>query len=296
MKTSLHRYLLLALGIAACNHPDNDLFSASATPSDSGSSGGNAASQSGSGSVAESGTGATLALTGGSAASEAGTGGGAQPSGGNSAVSAAGEPSTPADPTGMAGTNDGAAGSAEPPTQPEPVCGNGLIEAGEQCDDAGHAGQDGCDDKCQVVCSQHGAGTLESADHHCYAGYDQAAFDGAQQACEQRGAHLVTITSADENKIARMLVNNSKWIGGLEDVSATSQGTGAYGWLTGEAFDYANWAPKEPNRMAYRCEGGSFNAQCYEHCIAMMGDGTWADHRCDMTDGYVCEWEPPSAP
>ena len=37
--------------------------------------------------------------------------------------------------------------------------------------------------------------------------------------------------------------------------------------------------------------GGSLN----EHCVSLMGDGTWTDHRCDEPDGYVCEWDPPSA-
>jgi cysteine-rich repeat protein len=237
-----------------------------------------------------------LSSIGGSTAEQAGTGGTAQPSGGSSATGNAGEPGTPGDPRGMAGATDGAAGSGEPPIEPDPVCGNGVIEGDEQCDDAGHEGQDGCDSNCKVVCSQHGAGTLESPDHHCYNGYDTAPFTGAQQACAQRGAHLATIASAEENAIARKLVNNSKWIGGLEDVAATSQGSGDYAWLTQEPFEYTNWAQGEPNRMEYHCEGGSFNAHCYEHCITLMGDGTWVDHRCDMSDGYVCEWDPPSAP
>jgi hypothetical protein len=140
------------------------------------------------------------------------------------------------------------------------------------------------------VCSQHGPGALESDDHHCYVGYNQAAFAGAQQDCVRRGAHLATISSAAENKLARALVSNSKWLGGDEDVPATSPGTGNYAWLTGEAFTFTAWGPQEPNRAASRCAGTT--ALCYEHCIVMLGDGTWADHRCDIVDGYICEWEP----
>ncbi len=296
VKTRLLLCVLPALALAACTHTDSDLFSSSGTSGASSSNGGSAATASNGGSQAQAGTGTTSA-SGGSMpdqADKAGSGGGAQASGGT--AGSAGEPAISGDPTGMAGATDGAAGSGDPPVQPDPVCGNGVIEGDEQCDDAKHAGQDGCDDNCKVVCSQHGVGTLESPDHHCYSGYDSAPFDGAQQACQQRGAHLATIASAEENAIARKLVNNSKWIGGLEDVDAMMPGTGEYAWLTQEPFDYTNWAPKEPNRMAYHCEGGSFNSQCYEHCISLLGDGTWADRRCDMADGYVCEWDPPSAP
>ncbi|MEO7036480.1 MAG: lectin-like protein [Polyangiaceae bacterium] len=187
---------------------------------------------------------------------------------------------------GSPGAGTGAAGRAEPPPA---VCGNGIIEAGEQCDDAGHAGN-GCDASCKVVCSQHGQGSVESADYHCYAGYNQADFTGSQQDCVKRGAHLATISSAAENKLLRPLVSNSKWLGGNEDVAAALPCNGAYAWLTGEAFDFINWAPHEPNPGQAHCEGS--NTTCYAHCIVMLGDGTWAAQRCDIVDGYVCEWEP----
>lgn len=296
MKTRLYLCVLPALAIAACTHTDSDLFSSSGTPNPPANSGGTVSNETSGGSLAlQGGTGATPS-NGGTSTDAAGKGGSAPASGGTSATGNAGEPATPGDSTGMAGASDGAAGSGEPPAKPDPVCGNGVIEGDEQCDDAGKQGQDGCDANCKVVCSQHGPGTLESPDHHCYNGYDAAAYEGAIQACEQRGAHLATIASAEENAIARKLVNNSKWIGGYEDVAANVQGTGDYAWITQEPFDYTNWGPKEPNRLTYHCEGGGFNANCYEHCIALMGDGTWADHRCDMSDGYVCEWDPPSAP
>src|SRR5262249_10386489 len=142
-----------------------------------------------------------------------------------------------------------------------------------------------------VVCSDFGAGTLESEDHHCYHGYDELAFAAAQQDCVKRGAHLATIASAAENKLARMLINNSKWLGGYEDVPPTSEGSGQYEWITGEPFTFTNWAAQEPNRMQVHCVG-NFNDRCYEHCIAILGDGTWADRLCDNVDGYVCEWDP----
>jgi cysteine-rich repeat protein len=170
------------------------------------------------------------------------------------------------------------------------VCGNGKLEVGEECDDGGHAGKDGCSADCKVTCADFGAGHVESDDHHCYIGYDQADFAGSEAACSMRGAHLATISSEGENKLVHGLVHNSKWLGGMEDVPSTTMGSGAYAWITGEPFTFTNWAPKEPNQAKARCSTSI--GTCYEHCLSMLGDGTWADERCDMVDGYVCEWEP----
>jgi cysteine-rich repeat protein len=280
--------LLLAV---ACNRPDNELFG----PGSPAAPGGSDGDVGGKTSVATAGTASDTAGTG--ATSVGGTTlneptGGTAPAAGGSNYDVGGSGgANPPDP--MAGAPDGVAGSGDPPKpDPEAVCGNGVIETGEECDDAGHAGQDGCDDNCKVVCSQHGQGTLESEDHHCYNGYDQATFTGSQQACLQRGAHLASIGSEAENKLARTLVNGSKWIGGHEDVAANLAGSGTYVWLTDEPFTYTNWANGEPNQLEYHCASGPYT-RCYEHCISLLGDGTWTDHRCDQPDGYVCEWEPP---
>ncbi|HEY1533589.1 MAG TPA: hypothetical protein VGF76_06210, partial [Polyangiaceae bacterium] len=87
--------------------------------------------------------------------------------------------------------------------------------------------------------------------------------------------------------------DNSKWLGGYENVPLTSAGTSNYVWLDSEPFSFNNWAPQQPDAAGTHCGGGGgANALCYEHCISMLGDGTWANHRCDMVDGYICEWEP----
>jgi len=309
MKAYVRCATLAFLCLAGCSQPNNDLFAADGGPSTPLVVGGSTSGTSAAGSSsADSGAGASSNAdkmnTGGSAgmqpmpvagaSSTAGmpptAGGGAADQGGGSGGGGSGGAANPPDPGGAAGTADG--GSSNPDPMPMvPVCGNGILEQGEQCDDAGHTGQDGCDANCKVVCSEHAQGALESEDHHCYFGYDQFDFAAAQADCAKRGAHLATIASATENKLVLKFINNSKWIGGLEDVASTQPGTGAYAWITGEPFSYTNWAPQEPNRLDTHC-GGSFNQHCYEHCVAILGDGSWADHRCDMPDGYVCEWEP----
>jgi len=280
MKANVRLSALAWLLAVACNRPDSELFGSSSLPPVEGDGGAQATG----GSALSGGT----ANNGGTASNTPAEGGSMPAAGGASDNPTAGSANVPDD-QGTAGAMDAAGGSGEPPKTPEPLCGNGILEAGEQCDDAGHAGPDGCD-ACKVVCANFGAGTAESEDHHCYNGYDQADFAGAVADCVKRGAHLATISSAAENKVARTFVNNSKWLGGHEDVSASAQGTGTYSWITAEPFTYTNWGEREPNQAKVRCSG--FEQTCYEHCVSMKGDGTWADQSCAMADGYVCEWEP----
>jgi cysteine-rich repeat protein len=214
----------------------------------------------------------------------AGTAGTAEPAGDGGAAT---------DPMGMAGADTGAGGAVDVPV--DPVCGNGKLEGDEECDDGGGAGKDGCTAECRVLCSDFGPGTVESEEHHCYNGYDEADFEDAVQDCLDRGGHLVTISSEPENDIVQSFVATSKFIGGFEDVDVMSEAAGTYEWVTGEPLTYQNWdeGSDQPDREGARCSNsGPINQRCYEHCAAMQGDGTWMDQRCDLEDGYVCEWEP----
>ncbi|RYZ05143.1 MAG: hypothetical protein EOO73_21305 [Myxococcales bacterium] len=281
-------YGAIALCVFACNRPDSALFSED-VPENSGGNGASGGKSPAGGSKASGGAEAS-----GGTSAQGGTA--AQPSGGMQAggtTTGGTEPGngSAGEPTEMpGGAGEGAGGMETPPDPPAPVCGNGIIEANEECDDADHAGMDGCQ-KCQVMCAHFGAGTVESEDHHCYRGYDQATFEGAVAACEERGAHLVTITSAAENAVVRELVNSSKFIGGREQLDPMEEGEGDYTWVTGEALSYTNWAQGEPDLDNYACSGWN-NQRCYEHCLIMNGQGAWEDHRCDQPDGYACEWEP----
>jgi cysteine-rich repeat protein len=276
-------YGALALGVSACNLPDTALFGPDApeiTPG-VGANGGTLPPSGGTGASGGSG-----AQGGNAAQPSGGTDAGGTPSGGTDPGNgSAGEP-----PGAPGAAGEGGAGPALPPEPPVPQCGNGVIETGEECDDAGQAGMDGCE-QCQVICSHFGAGTVESDDHHCYAGYDEAAFEAAVAACEERGAHLVTIASAAENELVRQLVDNSKFIGAWEDVGPMEKGTGTYSWITGERLDYTNWSQNEPDRDEVLCSDWGLQ-RCYEHCVTMDGQGRWEDSSCERSDGYVCEWEP----
>lgn len=307
MKARLRRFLPLSVVVfASCSSPESALFSdnfSDGPPAAAGSSGATApvagssaqsaagASQAGSGSHGgASSDGGGNAGTSSAGSSNGGGGGLVLPgTGGSAAGSVASEEprgGSSSIPDGTAGANDAGGGSIEPAP---PVCGNGKLEADEQCDDAGHAGPDGCNSACKVVCSDFGEGAKASSDHHCYKGFDSASFEGAELDCVARGGHLATISSAAENELARSFVKNSKWIGGFEDVGATSEGAGDYEWLTGEPFSFENWDQGEPDRANFFCGGGTV---CHEHCVTLLGDGAWIDNRCDLVDGYVCEWDP----
>jgi cysteine-rich repeat protein len=284
MRANVRLSALALLWVVACNRPDSALFDNDGSlpiESASGAGGGQTAGgPSLSGGVANNaGTSSTTPLEPAGAA-------------GSSGNPTAGSGNVPVD-HGTAGAMDAAGGSAEPAQPTVPVCGNGLLEVGEQCDDAGHLGEDGCDEACKVACADFGTDAAESEDHHCYAGFDEADFEAAIEACKKRGAHLATVSSAAENKVVRTLVNNSKWLGGREDVSANAPGTDSYGWITGEPFTYTNWGEREPNHAKVRCSG--YEQNCYAHCVAITGEGTWVNQSCAVADGYVCEWEPAGA-
>ena len=91
--------------------------------------------------------------------------------------------------------------------------------------------------------------------------------------------HLATITTASENTFVNNLIpdNYRAWLG-LTDEAVE----GEYKWVTGEAFDYSNWASGQPD-----------NADDNEHYVELGGDGTWNDlpHN-RYINGYVIEYNP----
>jgi cysteine-rich repeat protein len=288
MNLRLCQHLVPWLLLACNSHPDSVLFSDDEPMPAETNYGGTKSVVAGGGSPsktppAASGTGPA----GGTMAAGGVTSGGATPVGG--ATSEAGTAGVD-DPAATAG-----AGAAPGTTPDPPVCGNGKLEAGEECDDAKQAGKDGCNAACKVVCADFGEGVEASADHHCYAGFDEATFEGAQAACEKLGAHLVTIGSAAENDLVSGFVSTSKFIGAFEDVELMSEAMAEYAWVTGEALSYENWDSQQPDRAGERCKAYDNDSRCFEHCAFMQRDGTWADQRCDLSDGYVCEWEPAGA-
>lgn len=80
-------------------------------------------------------------------------------------------------------------------------------------------------------------------------------WNDASLSATNRGGHLATITSSDENTFVFNLASQSTnswyggygpWLGGLQATGSSEPG-GGWGWITGEPFTYQNWAPNQPN-------------------------------------------------
>ncbi len=108
--------------------------------------------------------------------------------------------------------------------------------------------------------------------------------------------HLATITSALENNhcLATVLASapycDAYWIGGFQDTNAPdySEPSGGWRWTTGEAWDYTNWAPGEPNNTS----PGTEEYLCmYPGCHP--DSGSWNDEYDLSLPGYVVEYDTP---
>ena len=99
----------------------------------------------------------------------------------------------------------------------------------------------------------------------------------AKYFCEEKGGHLATITSAEENNIIHQLIQssgNNFLIGGTDKDSE-----GEWKWITGEPFNYTNWNETQSDNYED------------EDYLMMYSNGKWND--CHETlKGFICEYEP----
>lgn len=118
----------------------------------------------------------------------------------------------------------------------------------------------------------------------------------AEKYCEELGGHLVTITSSEEQEFVTGLLVEDKefyWIG-----SRQSEVTGQWFWVTGEDFNYENWAPGQPDN------DGRSESESREDYAGITGRNTyyagiyeWNDFCNDggnsglWDNGFICEWD-----
>ncbi len=159
------------------------------------------------------------------------------------------------------------------------LCGNGVVDPGEECDDGNSALNDGCSN-CKVDC-ELGA-MKDPVNHHCYHLFVMATQAApAEMFCELWGGqsglgHLVSISDASEETFVSGLGlgTNTPWMGGGDSVVAPS----VYTWYDGTTFQYTDWALGKPDHAGT------------ETCLYMHADGTWDDHDCAATlPGFICE-------
>jgi hypothetical protein len=168
-----------------------------------------------------------------------------------------------------------------------PYCGNGKLDAGEECDNGPGNGGLRCTSKCKVQCDT----IEEKLGTHCYVDSDlyfnNKTYDQAAAFCASvPNGHLVTISSKAE---LDFIYNNvmpgtfdaydtaARWIG-LNDMATE----GAFVWINGEPVTYTNWNGGEPNNS-------SGNEDCGE---MSWSNGSWNDNNCSKTHTFICEVEP----
>ena len=129
----------------------------------------------------------------------------------------------------------------------------------------------------------------------------------AKSACEQMNGHLVTITSADEQKFIVSLIEDygtkyNFWLGGTDEGHE-----GTFTWITGEPWGYANWRKDQPNNKDSSSDGDQNYLQL---CCVSKADtgryGKWWDmsnsglsvgyeshpyYKSPDYSGYICEWD-----
>lgn len=87
-------------------------------------------------------------------------------------------------------------------------------------------------------------GAIKHGGHHYAISPMQLSWDAAKTCCESVGGHLVTLTNLKEQDwlLKTFPHHNNTWIGGLR-----GQATNQWMWVTGEKWNYADWATGEPS-------------------------------------------------
>lgn len=128
-------------------------------------------------------------------------------------------------------------------------------------------------DRANAYLCKRSAFSIRAETHHAYLPlYAELSWQAANTACENRGAHLVTIDDAAEQAFVARLAPGEFWIGARDD-----ELDGAFTWTTGEPASYSAFAPGEPDHDA--------GAQC----LLMGVDEGWHDRPCAEKNAYVCE-------
>ncbi|MBT9558769.1 MAG: hypothetical protein IV100_22245 [Myxococcales bacterium] len=152
---------------------------------------------------------------------------------------------------------------------------SGCSNVAVDCDDGDLCTADACENEMRCP-----AGT--ASDGSCYEVVAEPSnWVDAAESCDNRGGHLVSITSSVENATVLELAQarcpgNEVYIG-LSDLLKE----GSFTWASGEALAYTHWATYPDD------------FQGKEDVVNMASTGFWNDAGWTETRPcYVCEWEP----
>jgi cysteine-rich repeat protein len=157
------------------------------------------------------------------------------------------------------------------------ICGNGRVEAGEQCDDGNRRNGDGCSDACRWEdgeralpegCEEVAARQRSTA--ICSQPRNRA--DAAAH-CDSAEMTLVTIDDAADNRILFDASNRtSPWIGLSDQIEED-----VWAW-DARSSNFTNWNRGEPNDWGRG-----------EDCVQMTTSGRWNDASCSSLLVFFCE-------
>ena len=140
----------------------------------------------------------------------------------------------------------------------------------------------------------------------------QRTFERAQKFAQRCGGHLITITSAAENRVLKKLLSEDErfflfgytpkvtwasgpWIGLKQDPGGREP-YGGWRWVTGERVTYRNWRKGEPNEYRENSDYGHLNITIkgkHDFSKLMKRDvTTWADEQTFHSAlGFIMEIE-----
>jgi hypothetical protein len=255
--------------------------------------------------VSAGGSGAGSQASGGSGNGDAGRGNAGGATGG--ANGEAGRSAGGVGSTGAGGLATGGAGSGGDSSAGGSGSGTAGGEAGTGTE--GGAGGEGP----TVDCTLRGE-DARGFDGHCYVfEATKLTFAEAVAACQDREAHLVTISS-EGRSLSQFLAENTfvwqladatpVWIAATDGKGPHQDGDGTFStWLTDEEMLFDNWSSGQPNNASSACQENDpcscNDGACYEHCgflWATAGNQLdavpgWNDRLCEHRIGYVCEWD-----
>lgn len=124
--------------------------------------------------------------------------------------------------------------------------------------------------------------------HHYYSFYDGVnSWDEAVAFCEEKGGYMASITSSEENDTVYgfMLEDGIKnayfgWYLNAE--------TSTWEWVNGEAGEYKNWNPGEPNGERGKEKYGMFY---YKYKNGAWNDGDFGLGTANGGTMFICEWD-----
>ena len=202
---------------------------------------------------------------------DVGTGGASSTDGGASTVGGGGG--------GTASGGGGSGGAA-----PEPMCGDGRLDPGEECD---HPNSSFCTAGCKVDCNAWFSAAKEGGNRHCYLVVTSITLSqpDAEAACAVLAgapgerSTLVGFDSFDE--LAELpAIPDTVW------TSGSDQGTeGIFRWTNGDPWVFAPWYVPDGEP-----DGGTT-----QNCVVYRTEGAIATQVCNNPFGYICELFPPVA-